>query len=212
MDPEQLKALFAQLLQPLQSKLDSMGAMVDALQQTKATPPPAKEEVPPKKEDTTQPPASTDPALNAQVAEMKRFIEADRKKVASMEEREKAANERADQAERGSIVDRALSGFQFREGTARETAITLLRPHIKRNEAGQLIAGDNLTVEAFVKDFIPQQHDYLLAPMGGPGGAGVVPGSTFAGGRKTIDLNDIKAGMSADVRAEAAAAIQAALQ
>ncbi|WP_321471136.1 hypothetical protein [uncultured Paludibaculum sp.] len=156
--------------------------------------------------DKGTPQVSTDPVVNAQLAEMRRAREEDKKRLDALQKDRDDANAKAEKAERATALNTALADFGFRSPSARETALSLLTPHIKRNEAGQLVAGDNLTVEAFAKDFIPKSHDYLLAPVGG-GGAGVVPGASFIG-QKVADLNDIKAGMTPETRAAVIAAMQ----
>jgi hypothetical protein len=145
------------------------------------------------------------PEANAQMLDMRRSNEALVAQMASLTKEREADKKRADDSERMSAVTAALSGFQFASESARQTAVEKLLPQIKRTETGALVAGDNLTPEAFIKDFLPTQHAYLLAPVN-TGGSGVTPGGNH-GPSKAVDLNSIKPGMSVDDNAAARAAI-----
>jgi hypothetical protein len=149
-----------------------------------------------------------DPALNSQILEFRRSNEKLVADMAALQKEREAERKRADDAERLTAVTSAMSGFQFATDAARQTAVEKLLPQIKRTDTGALVAGDNLTPEAFIKDFLPTQHAYLLAPVN-TGGSGVTPGSH--GVAKAVDLNSISPSMSADGKAAAWDAVRTTL-
>ena len=209
MDEAQIKAMIAQALQaamgPITEQLGGIAANLTAL--NTATPPaPAASVTPPAPAAPAAPPVN--PELNSQVLELRRSNEALVARMAAADKLREEADRRADESERTSVVNGVLGGFQFATDAARQTALEKIMPQIKRTDTGALVAGDNLTPEAFIKDFLPTQHAYLLAPVGA-GGSGVTPGQG-ARGAQAVDLNSIKPDMSPETRAAAIAAIRVA--
>lgn len=88
-----------------------------------------------------------------------------------------------------------------------DAAFKIFNGDVKLNEAGEVVAGpDELPLNEYLAAQMPS-YEYLLPPrpVGGSGAA--------AGGRRgtpAATLDDIKAGMSAETRAQVLAAIQAA--
>lgn len=216
MDEAAIKALIAQMLQatvpglvtqaigPIGEQLTGITASLAALKPVTpavAAPPVV---VPP----VVTPPAHVDPALNSQMLELKRSNEKLVTDMAAIVKQREDADKRADDSERMSIVNTALGGFQFATDAARQTAVEKILPQIKRTDVGTLVAGDNLTPEAFIKDFLPTQHAYLLASVG-VGGSGITPGQQQRGGQ-AVDLDSIKPGMAPEARAAAIQAITVA--
>lgn len=227
MNEEQIKALLAQAFSQFQTQTlpgiltgalgpigDQLKAVADKLNTQPSpapAPPPAPAAVPPPAPAPAPAPATTDPLMNAQLLEMRRANEAMAAQVKALNDKNVEAEKKADHAERASIIDRALGDFQFARPEARNTAVSLIEREIKRMDDGTLVAGNNLPVLDFAKDFVSNQHAYLLAPTGA-GGAGVTPGSGVPGSGKPVDMNDIKPGMSDAQRQAAYAAVAAALQ
>lgn len=192
-----LPGLFTQALGPLGEQLKAL---------TPVTPPPV---VTPPPAVTPPPLPGVDPVLNSQLQEMKRKSEEQDKAMKLLQDQNASERKARESAELSSAVNTALSPFKFATDAARKTAESLVTPLIKRTDAGQLIAGDNLTVDTFVKDFLPKDHAYLLAPAGGAG-SGVTPGSG-AGGHRIVDIDSIKVGMSDVDKAAAYAQVAASL-
>lgn len=221
MNEEQMKALLASLLAPVTQQLSALATDVTALKTaapavtapvTPATP------AAPAAPAVTAPAApaapavvapAADPAVNAQIVEMRRALEANEKATKELKDAKDAADKRADEMERSNAVNTALKDFNFREGSARETAITLLTPHIKRNDQGQIIAGENLPVETFAKDFFTKDHTYLFAPVGAAGSGASPSGQTFNGGVKRVQLEEINPRMTAETKDAAWKEVQA---
>lgn len=215
MDPEQIKQVLEGLLAPVVQQVSALATSVTALQkQTPApTPSPAPEPAPtPSPAPAPAPaPAPVDPAINSQITEMRRALEDSQRTIKSLSDDRDAAKAAAEKAEKTSTLERALGEFAFRTPQSKATALQLLESQVKRNDAGQLVAGENLTVDTFAKDWITREHDYLLAPAPGAG-AGVAPnGAVFAGGQKRADTADIKPGMSAETRTAVVAEIRNAM-
>lgn len=205
-DLEQITSLLATALKPFGDQVTALGATVDTLKkaQPPAAPPAAPPVTPP-----AQPPAAppaVSPELNSQLLEFKRKQEESDKKLADLEKARADAEKRAQESEKKSAVDAALNGFTFPTPEARQTAFEKVSSEVKRMDDGTLVAGDNLTPEAFVKDFLPSKHAYLLAPdiRGGSGnGASYTHGANV----KVATTEMIKDGMTADDRAAVVARI-----
>lgn len=186
---------------PVTDQLKTIGETLTALK----TPPVVKDPVvvPPVVKD---PVVGLTPELNTMFKDLQKAADASALEVKKLTDKNAESEKRADAAERRSVIDASLNSFVFQSDAARANAVTMLESQIKRTETGQLVAGDNLTPDAFIKAYIPEQHPYLLAPVN-VGGTGVNT-STHSGTRKAVDMDGIKPGMTSDERAATIAAIQ----
>ena len=150
------------------------------------------------------------PEANSMILDLKRSNEKLVADMAKVQKDREDADKRADTSERTSVVNTALSGFTFATPEARQTAVDKVMAQLKRTDTGALVAGENLTPEAFIKDFIPTTHAYLLAPTH-VSGSGVTPSSALRPGQ-AVDIDSIKPGMTAEARAAAVEAIKTAGQ
>jgi hypothetical protein len=139
------------------------------------------------------------PEDNATIRNLQAATKSLTDQINELKKQKEDADKKANETEINSIVREALGHFELIDGNARDTAFTLLRANVARDSEGRIIAGDNLTVDAFAKEFFEKQHPYLLRPVGN-GGAGASGGSKQTPSQ-TIDLNDIKPGMSAEKKA-----------
>jgi len=150
------------------------------------------------------------PEVNAQLKKYDTQISQLTNQVSTLAKEKKEADERAERAERHGAIRAVLSrDLVFASEKAVDTAFTILEPLVVRNEQGNLVAGDNLPVVDFVKDFIPREHAYLLKPerVAGSGAGG--SGGMRSGMAPTIEM--IKPGMKPEDRASIVAAIRSSL-
>lgn len=152
------------------------------------------------------------PEFNAKLKGLETELTQTKQRIADAEKREKDAEARAEQSDRHGKIKMALSNLSFANDRAGDTAFTIVEPHVKRQEDGSVIGGDNLPLEVFFRDFITREHPYLLKGTGAAG-AGASGGSSGSGGRAvTADLSMIKPGMTPQERALVMSAIVSASQ
>ena len=157
--------------------------------------------------------SSVPPEVNVQ---LKQLLETTKNQSAALETLKKEkmeADQRAERSERHSIIKGALNSLHFTSDAAGSTAFTIVEPHIKRLDDGNLIGGingDNFPVEAFVKDYLTKEHPYLLRGTGASG-SGAPNGSGGVRMGVKADLGDIKVGMKPETRESIVASIGAAL-
>lgn len=152
------------------------------------------------------------PEFNAKLKGLETELTQTKQRIADAEKREKDAESRAETSDRHGKIKMALSNLSFANDRAGETAFTIVEPHVKRQEDGSVIGGDNLPLEVFFRDFITREHPYLLKGTGS-GGAGASGGGSGGGSRAvTADMSMIKPGMSAQERQLVLAAIASASQ
>jgi hypothetical protein len=193
---------------PIQQQMTGIGEALKGLKPAEPAQPQQQPQTPqqPQTQQTQQPQAQVSPEVNAMMLEMKRTIENQAAQVKALNDKNAESERKADIAERQSIIDRALGDFSFARPEARQTALRLIESEIKRMDDGTLVAGENLTPDAFIKDFIPNQHAYLLAPVNA-GGSGASVGVSMQGARAaTTEM--IGPNMKAEDRAAIVAAIQ----
>lgn len=152
------------------------------------------------------------PEVNAQLKSLTTELATTKQKIADAEKREKDANERAEQSDRHGKIKMALSSMSFANDRAGDTAFTIVEPHVKRQEDGSVIGGDNLPLEVFFRDFITREHPYLLKGTGAAGAGASGGGGTGGRGGVTADMSMIKQGMTPAERALVISAIASASQ
>ena len=125
------------------------------------------------------------PEVNAALQELKRSNEGLKKQVESITLEKKEADKKAEEAERRAAIRAALGTLPYATDAASNTAFSIIEPHVKKTDDGTFIGGDNLPLEAFIQDFLPREHAYLLKPLGS-GGSGAGTGGGNAGGKGRI--------------------------
>lgn len=234
MTEEQIRALFAQLfgvaMQDFQSKTlpglftaaltpisDGMKGINTALEglkpqqqtQTQQTQQTQQQTQTQQSQQTQTQQTTLSPEVNSMILDLKRSNEQLAGQVKTLNDAKTEADKKAEAAERMNVINDGLAGFQFASDAARATAVGLISSQVKRTDTGALVAGDNLTPAAFIKDFLPTQHAYLLAPTGNAG-SGVTPGNTGRG-PTAFDMDKIGPTMSKEDEAAAVVAIQQAM-
>lgn len=158
---------------------------------------------------------SIPPEVNVQLKNLMETTKAQGSQIETLKREKIDADQRAEKADRHSIIRGALNSVQFVSDGAAQTAFSIVEPHIRRTDEGGLIGGingDNFPVDNFVKDYLTREHSYLLRPTGVSGsGASAHSGGVMRSGMK-VDLADIKTGMKPETRAATVEAIAAALQ
>jgi hypothetical protein len=164
-----------------------------------------------------QPGAQVPPEWNVKFKELETNTKAMSQQIEVLKKQKEDADKRAETSERHSGIRTSLSNLHFISDTAAQTAFNIVEPHILKSETGALIGGvngDNLPVDAFVKDYLSREHAYLLRPSGQTGSG--APSYGGAGGTQRLgskaNIEDIKVGMTAAQRESAIASIGVALQ
>lgn len=154
------------------------------------------------------------PEVNATLKRLEETVKNQGGTITKLQTDRDDANKRAEAAETNSTVKTALGEMKFASASAAQTAFSIVSPHIKRLEDGTVVAGDNLPVLDFIKDFLPKEHAYLLAPTGngGSGAGGGSQGGGQRGGAAKGDISMIKADMKPEDRAAVVRSIGEALQ
>ena len=158
---------------------------------------------------TTEHKQQLTPEVQAQLLDEKRKRETLEASVAALQKENDASKQRADLSERESAIATALNEYTFVSDKARQSAAKLIGLELKRSEDGQLIAGDNLPVSAFIKDFLTVQNDHLLA------GKDVAGSNGTKGALRTVNasvgMESISRNMTPETRTAILAQIKAAL-
>lgn len=160
-----------------------------------------------------QPPNNLSPQDNVLLKQLQDTTRAQGQQIETLKKEKQEADQKAERSDRHSIIRSALGNMHFISDMATSTAFTIVEPHIKRLEDGSLIGGingDNLPVDAFVKDYLTREHSYLLLPSGATGSGATSTGGSPRMGIKA-DLSDIKVGMKPETRESVVASISAAL-
>ena len=130
--------------------------------------------------------------LEHTLREQQAKLEATEKRSLETERARQAEAEEARKIKLDAKLSTSLTGIEFLEGMGSD-AFNLIRPSLKFNENGEIVAGDaQLPVEQFVKDWLKSRPNYLRSKeVGGAGGA--VRGGSVSGG-KALDLDHIGPG------------------
>lgn len=159
----------------------------------------AKLVTPPKTDPPAQqdPPAAdakdgkaVDPEKNALMLELKTLKTSFTDKFKQLEEQKAAADKKADEAERDSLIRSELGKYSFAPGKAAETAFALVKAAVTRAEDGTLVAND-LPLGKYIETELPTNHAYLLAARD-IGSAGGRPGNKTPGGGKQFSEADLE--------------------
>lgn len=152
------------------------------------------------------------PEVHAELKALRTNFEATKLQVKALEEGKKLAEENAERSDRHGKIKMALSGMQFANDRAGETAFQIVEPQVKRQDDGTVIGGDNLPLEVFFRDFITREHPYLLKGTGAAGAGASGGGGGTGRGAVTADISMIKPGMTPQERQLVLAAITSATQ
>jgi hypothetical protein len=182
-----LPSMFTAQLKPIQ----------DALAALKPPTPPVVEPPPvtAPKIDTTK----MDPELAAQFLAMTRQIESLTTTTKAEAEARKAADERAEKADKKTALTTALQALPMNDGESLSTAYRLIDGDIRKDESGAWVGPDGTPIGVYVDKLVTEKHPYFLKSKE-VGGAGAP-----AAGRRTnnpgVQLEDIKKGMTAEQKA-----------
>lgn len=135
------------------------------------------------------------PAVKAKFGEFEKIIKAQGETITNSENLRVAAEKRAKDTQKESKIRASLGQFTFATPDAAEDAYILVNGKVDFNDDGDLLA-DGLLLEDFVKTYIPEKKNYLLASTG-KGGSGASNG-TAKGNKAKVDIEKIGPGMSAD--------------
>ena len=179
-----LPAMFEERMKPLN----------DSIAEIKAT-----------KTAVTPPAATTVPAdvaqqvhnLNKQIADLT-------KQSGEREERAKAAELKAERADKSSKLSAALGKHELNGEGAAASAYRIFESEITKNDSGDWVGPDGSPVDVYVDKQLTEFHPYFLKAreVGGAGAERVSRQRT-----PTINIEDIKSGMSADLKTAAYARI-----
>jgi hypothetical protein len=142
-------------------------------------------------------------------AQLERDLKKTRDELANERLEREKASKAAEESERHSLIRSALGGYEFGTEKARDTAFRIFRDEVVRGKDGKLYGPDAETPFGdYIKGQMEKEHEYLLRPRD-VGGAGAQNG----GSRRptAFELEDIKPGMSKEVREAARQAIAAHL-
>ena len=121
--------------------------------------------------------------------------------VESIKAERDAAKAQTEKAERRSAVSSALGDFNWASPKSRDLVFEHYFGKVKRSESGELVMededGEALPFQDFIREDIPTQFDFALAPKN-TGGSGVQKGKS---GNRATTLDDIdKAVASGDTK------------
>lgn len=153
------------------------------------------------------------PEVNVTLKQLQETTKQQGTMIETLKKEKLEADQRAERSDRHSSIRAALNNMHFISDVAAQTAFTIVEPHIKRMDDSSLIGGingDNFPVDAFVKDYLTKEHNYLLRATGSSG-SGAPANAGLRMGVKA-DLSDIKIGMKPETRESIVASIGAALQ
>jgi hypothetical protein len=149
--------------------------------------------------------SSVPPEVNAMLKTLNETVKRQETAIKDLATAKEAAEKQARETAKASHVRESLAGFNFATPSAANTAFELVRGQVKEQEDGGYIAGDNLPVADFIKDFLQREHPYLLKATESRGSGAT--GSMGSGGGKPFDINQIRPGMTKEERALAVSKI-----
>jgi hypothetical protein len=140
--------------------------------------------------------AKSEPAYQAELLEERKRREQLERRVNELVEENKRSRLVAEEAERGSTVRSELQ----RLGVAKvDLAFKAVQDSIVRGPDGRFVArgetGD-VPVKEYLVAFVSENPEFLPARI--PGGTGMTTASKAPVGRSSVDLDEIRPGMSAD--------------
>lgn len=204
-DPVKFRAeIMADVTKNLNGGLSRIERQLAALKPV-ATPPPG-DEGGGEGGGESAPGEKVDPKLKALERQLAKLNEALANSDKARLETEKAAAEK----ERLSLIRTELSKHGLADHAV-DDAFRFFRDEVKRNESGELVAGQDETPFAdFVKSTVERRAHWL--PPKQVGGTGATAGNQGRGAGKGFDVSAIKPGMSAEDKAAAYANIGAIFQ
>jgi hypothetical protein len=152
--------------------------------------PPPPDPKPGKVDDPKPGDTPADQARKREFDEMKAVIE-------SLKTENEKTKRHAEAKELDSLLSKELGKFEFAAPNANEDLFSILRPKVKRTEEG-IFSEDGFSLEEYVKkSYDSRPHLHPAKPVGG---SGATAGSR---GKSSVDLNDIKPGMTKETRSAA---------
>ena len=142
------------------------------------------------------------PEVNATLRQLQGTLKQQGETIASLTKAKESAERQAKDTSRDAFIRESLTNFTFATPSAAQTAFTLIKGHVQEaGDDGGYIAGDNLPVVDFAREFLSREHSYLLKATEARGSG--ASGGSNSGGGKAFDIGSIKPGMSAEARARA---------
>lgn len=153
--------------------------------------------------------ATLDPQVNAELKRLGDLVKGQGSQIEGLKKDRDDAIQKAERAEKNSVIRTALGELQFATPKAFDTAFSIVESQVQKLEDGTYVGGDNLPLVDFFKDFLPKEHAYLLKPTGASGAGASNGGAPARVGR--TDIADIKPGMTNDKRNQVAQEIAAVI-
>lgn len=150
----------------------------------------------------------------AKIADLTKRLDAVTKAQTESDKKREEAEAKALATDKESKIRTVLGEFEFTSEGARQDAYKLISELINRDGDGNLLGQDNLPFDAFIRNYIPDQKGYLLAPLNRSGSGAHNGGSNKSGGTGTsgkFQIEQIKPNMSKDELSAAVRAIRQAL-
>ncbi len=136
--------------------------------------------------------SKTEPAYKAELEEERRRREGLERRLNELAEENRAARERADEAERSSAIRNELQ----RLGVAKvDLAFKAVKDDVVRSNDGRLVArsgSEHVELKDYLGKFVQENPELLPPRLGGGSGTSL---ETPSGPRSTFDMDRIKPGM-----------------
>lgn len=140
--------------------------------------------------------AKSEPAYQAELLEERKRREQLERRVNELVEENKRSRQAADEAERGSAVRAELQ----RLGVAKvDLAFKAVQDAIVRTQDGRYVARaetGEMPVKDYLSSFVSENPEFLPARI--PGGTGMTAASKAPAARPSVELDQIRPGMSAE--------------
>lgn len=190
-----LPTLLVEQFKPFSEQISGISELLKGLQPTPPAQPNSQE---------TPPSNTTTPQQNAELLTLKRQMEKTQAELKDMETKRKAAEERSAATFKEAAIRDAMSSLRFASDEAREDAFNALLGKVNYDQSGNLVTEGNLPLKTFTEEFIGTKKSYLLRPEEVTGSGATAPQNTFRPGtQKGIQIDDIKPGMSDEVKKQA---------
>lgn len=167
----------------------------------------------PAEEPPPEDPAKGGKPIDPEVAKLRAQLEKINARADASDKAREAADKRAEEKERHSLIRTELGKFQFAKENGIDAAFKVLGPDIKRNDASELVGPNDEPLGEYIASQLTTAYDFMLAPKQ-VGGSGATNGK--GRGPAPVQLEDIKPGMKpedlARVRQEIARVAAEALQ
>ena len=119
-------------------------------------------------------------------------------------ERAKTAELKAEKSDKSSRLSAALGKHDLNGEGATAAAYRILEGEVTKNDAGEWVGPDGSPVDVYVDKQLTEVHPYFLKPVNAGGAGAERVGRTRT---PTINVEDIKSGMSAEQKSAAYARV-----